>query len=66
MTLQEVLDMDPKQFNDACEAASVDFSGFKSINTDTETFAEAIEGFINFNSTPETIKAIHAAGRSLP
>jgi hypothetical protein len=66
MTLQEVLDMTPEQFSAACEAARVDYSHYESINADTETFAQALDGFVKFKLTPESIKAVYEAGNKIP
>ncbi|MDR3336129.1 MAG: hypothetical protein LBT16_02890 [Treponema sp.] len=58
--------MTPTQFGEECRAARVDYSAFKSINTDTETMEQAIDGFASFESSQESIKAIHEAGRMVP
>ena len=66
MTLEEIKEMTPDQFKQACEAARVDYSRYKPINTDTETLEAAINEFVSFKSTDESIKAIHEAGRMIP
>jgi hypothetical protein len=66
MTLQEALQMTSIQFEEACKAARVDYSAYEPINTDTETMEQAIDGFSCFESTSESVKAIHEAGRMIP
>jgi hypothetical protein len=66
MTLQDALNITAEQFEEACEAARVDYSTFKPINTDSETMETAIDGFSKFESPPESFKAIHNAGKMVP
>jgi hypothetical protein len=54
--------MTPDQFKEVCKAARVDYSHYKLINTGTETLETTIKGFAEFESTAESIKAIHEAG----
>jgi hypothetical protein len=66
MELDKALKMTSEQFGKECEAARVDYGAFKPINTETEPIEAAIEGFAQFKSSPESVKAIHAAGSMIP
>jgi hypothetical protein len=66
MTLQEILSMDVASFQKACKDVSVNMSDPDPINTGEKSFEDALKSFDAFESTPESILAIHEAGRSCP
>ena len=65
MTLQEVLSMDAATFQKACNAAT-NTDDLAPINAGARNFEDALKSFENFESTSESILAIHEAGRSCP
>ncbi|MCL2230249.1 MAG: hypothetical protein FWC01_04080 [Treponema sp.] len=66
MTLIEVMKMDTAAFQEACKAAEIGITPLGPINSGTKTFEAAVKSFNTFESTPESILAIHKTGQACP
>jgi len=64
MTLHEILSMDTASFQKACEDVAVNMADPAPINTGEKSFEDALKSFGEFKSTPESILAIHEAGKT--
>jgi hypothetical protein len=65
MTLQEACKMDAAGFQRACQANEAGMNDPKPINTGI-SLDEAVRNFGAFESTPQSILAIHNAGKLCP
>jgi hypothetical protein len=65
MTLQEVVKLDAAGFQRACQAKEANMNDPKPINAGI-TLGEAVKSFEAFESTPQSILAIHNAGKMCP
>lgn len=66
MTLQEAFKMDTATFHKACKETEENTAPLKPINAGTKTFEESVKSFSSFNSTDESILALHKTGQSCP
>jgi len=65
MTLQEACEMDTTGFQKACQSTEIGMNNMEPINTGI-AFDEAVKSFDAFESTPQSIMAVHNAGKLCP